>query len=461
MSEGQIAVRHRRVNGLPVPDDGGRPLGEQIAKNPWTWVTLIATLVYVVALTWLYRTITQDVPVQDGHIPGLNWQAIRDAAKLAAPTLAFWVVIYVWLDRYRPQRPLVWYLTLGWGLSIAPAVSFMVNTWAGQRLSIVGDGDPAAGARTAVFVAPFVEEAAKASALFLIALALRYQLVSKLTAFVLGGLSAAGFAFSENIIYYARVIVFASSEIGAGDPDAALRQIVFLRGFLTAFGHPLFTSLTAVGLLIAVRTRSKVVRVIAPLVGFLAAALLHMAFNLVASVMPQNAQLLMFFLIAVPLLLTVVIFAIRQIFVEGRRMRDRLTDYVRGGWLTQADVRVFSKQRTRWRATFVAATWGWTTFVSTVRMQRAITELAYLRDAMTRGVIDQTGHTRERELLELVQSLRTIAITDPKESRAKLPKLPKLPQIRRKQPPPPPQGPPPLGSMQHTPVDPRWAPPSG
>ncbi len=458
MSEGQIEVRNRRVNGLPVPNNGERSLGEQIARNPWTWVTLVATLIYAVALTWLYRTITHDVPVQDGTIPGLNWQSVRDAAKLAAPTLLFWVVIYVWLDRYRPQRPLVWYLTVGWGATVATAVSFMVNTWAGQRLSIAGDGDPAAGARTAVFVAPFVEEAAKASALFLIALALRYQLVSKLTAFVLGGLSAAGFAFTENIIYYARVIVFASSEISAGDPDAALRQIVFLRGFLTAFGHPLFTSLTAVGLILAVRTRSKVVRVIAPLVGFLAAAFLHMAFNLVASVMPQNSQLFMFFLIAVPLLITVVIFAIRQIFVEGRRMRDRLTDYVRGGWLTQADIRVFSRQRTRWRATFVAATWGWSIFVATVRMQRAITELAYLRDAMTRGVIDQTGHVRERELLELIQKLRATAVADPQEWRARLPKLPRR---RSKQLPPAVEASPPLGSMQYTPVDPSWAPPSG
>ena len=266
MSGDQIAVRNRRVNGIPVDRLNGRPLNERLVRNPWTWVTLVATLVYAAALLWMYLTITKDVPVQDGHIPGLNWQAVRDAGKLAAPTLGFWVLVYVWLDRYRPQRPLVWFLTLGWGASVATAVSLFVNTWAGQRLSIAGDGDPAAGARTAVFVAPFVEEAAKASVLFLIALALRYQLVSKLTAFVLGGLSAAGFAYSENIIYYARVIVFTSSEIASGDPEEALRRIVFLRGFMTAFGHPLFTSLTAVGLIVAVRARSKVVRVIAPLV---------------------------------------------------------------------------------------------------------------------------------------------------------------------------------------------------
>lgn len=453
-----IALRARRANGIPVESQIDRPLVDRIVRNPWSWITLIATLVYAACLLWMYQTVTRDIPVQDGHIPGLNWPAIRDAAKFAAPTLAFWVVIYVWLDRYRPQRVLVWYLTLGWGASVATAASLLINTWAGQRLSIAGDGDPASGARAAIFVAPFVEEATKASILFAIALVLRYQLVSKLTAFVLGGLSAAGFAFSENIIYYARAIVFTSSQISAGDPETAIRGLVFLRGFMTAFGHPLFTSLTALGLLVAVRTRSKVVRVIAPLVGFLAASFLHMTFNTVASVLPEQAQLMMYFLIALPLLLTVVVFAIRQIFVEGRRMRDRLTDYVRGGWLTDADVWVFSRQRSRWRATFIAATWGWVPLVATVRVQRSVTELAYLRDAMTKGVIDSAGHARERELLETIRGLREIAVVDPRGQRARLPSL----RRRRAEPPPstPPAGPP-LGSMQYAPVDPRWAPPPG
>ena len=53
-----------------------------------------------------------------------------------------------------------------------------------------------------------------------------------------------------------------------------------LRGVWLAFGHPLFTTMTGIGVLVAVRTHSKVVRVLAPLVGYLAASLLHMAFNL-------------------------------------------------------------------------------------------------------------------------------------------------------------------------------------
>ena len=70
-----------------------------------------------------------------------------------------------------------------------------------------------------------------------------------------------GFAFTENIVYYARAIVYASQNIGDGDADAAVNQLVQLRGFWTSFGHPLFTIMTGLGVAIALRTRAKVIRV--------------------------------------------------------------------------------------------------------------------------------------------------------------------------------------------------------
>lgn len=74
--------------------------------------------------------------------------------------------------------------------------------------------------------------------LFWIALLVRYQLVTKLNGVALAGLSAAGFAFTENIIYYARAIMYASSTINTGDAEQAVRELVWLRGFWTAFRHP-------------------------------------------------------------------------------------------------------------------------------------------------------------------------------------------------------------------------------
>lgn len=470
-----IAARARRANGIPVAGPAERaPWASRLVRNPWTWVTLVATLAYVACLWWMYVLVTAPVKVSGGgEVPGINNAALREAASYAWPTLAVWVVLFVWIDRYRPQRPMLWYLALGWGACVSTATSLVINTWAGEAMGVSGS-NPAAGARTAIYVAPFVEEATKASVLFLIALALRYQVVSKLQAVSLAGLSAAGFAFTENVLYYARAIVYSSVTIQAGDPEEAVRHLVTLRGYILAFGHPLFTAMTGFGLVVALRARSKVVRVITPLAGYLAAALLHMVFNTVASILPEPQQQVMYFAVALPLVLGVVVYVLRQVFVEGRRHRDRLTDFVMMGWLTDADAAVFSRQRSRWRAVIVAVTYGWRTFVATVALQRTLTELVYLRDAQTRGVVDEAGDTRARELLDRARTLRSQAIDDPRGRKLQLPQLPAA--LRRRRPVPVEAfpsseyspggapvgvGAPPVGSPLYSPVDPRWGPPRG
>ena len=55
-------------------------------------------------------------------------------------------------------------------------------------------------------------------------------------------------------------------------------------------------------------------------------------------------------------------------------------------------------------------------------MQRAVTELAYLRDSLTRGIIDETGRVREKQLLAKISSIRSKAIIQP-EGRAAYPSL--------------------------------------
>lgn len=478
MTSDHLALRERRANGIPVERPASKEhWARRLLRNPWLWITLGAILLYAGCLLWMYQTTTQDQQVQGGTVPGLNWSAIKRSAGLAFPTLVAWVVAFVALDRFRPMRPILWFLALGWGGSVATASSMIINTWAAQQMAIVGDGDPTQGARAAVFVAPFVEEATKASVLFLIAMALRYQIVSRLQAVALGGLSGAGFAFTENILYYARVIVYSSMTIGTGDPEAALAEIVLLRGLKTAFGHPLFCTISAIGMIIALRHRSKVVRILAPVVGFLCGALLHMIFNFFASTgLDPNFMAISGWLVV----LSLVIHLVRQALKEGRRHRDRLTEYVRMGWLPESDVVAFSRQRTRWRSALNAISRGPRSLLATLRLQRTMSELVYLRDAQLRGVVDAAGHDRERELLASAQELRALAVVDPKTQKFRWPKPPnvralvarvrqvRLPGRQTWNPPvgSPPQGPAglaggPVSSPGYSPVDPRWAPPKG
>jgi protease PrsW len=81
-----------------------------------------------------------------------------------------------------------------------------------------------------------------------------------------------------------------------------------------------------------------------------------------------------------------------------------------------------SRLRTRLRALWHALFVDPETFFATIRMQRAITELAYLRDALTRGIIDDTGRVREKELLAKIRTIRGKAIIQP-EGRAAYPSL--------------------------------------
>ena len=468
-----VADLARRRNDLPLPDaDTSVPLPRRLLTSWWTWAVIALSVVFLVALLSQYLMLTADIPVEGGVIQGINAAAIRSAAWYALPTLAFWTVVFIWADRYRPQRLVVWYLVLGWGAAIATFISLHVNTWAAQQLAVTGNGDPATSARAAIFVAPFVEEAAKASVLFLIAILARYRLTSKVSMIVLAGLSAAGFAFTENIIYYARAIMYSSQNISVGDAAAAVNDLVMLRGFWTCFGHPLFTMMTGIGVAVALRTRSKVVRVLAPLVGYGAAALLHMVFNSQVSLNNGLGQRILYVVVALPMVLGAVSYVVRQILAQGKVLANRLGDYAQLGWLPASDPVVFARQRLRWWAVMVAATRGWKVFSATVRLERTLTELAYLRDGQVRGIYDEAATVRARYLVEQAKGLRGVAIDDPRGLKLSLPRL-RRPRPVTYVPPsypgpagiggnwPAPVGQPPIGSPGYSAVDPTWGPPKG
>ena len=121
------------------------------------------------------------------------------------------------------------------------------------------------------------------------------------------------------------------------------------------------------------------------------------------------------------------------------------------------------------------ASTGPDTFLDTIRLQRAATELAYLRDSIARGLVDEAGLAREKMLLGKVRALRGRAIVQP-VGRAPYPTL-----RRRRQPEltayPPPSYPGPSGlggnypappaagvplgqtATQYSEVDPTWKPP--
>ncbi|MDX6321702.1 MAG: protease PrsW [Propionibacteriaceae bacterium] len=409
-------------SGIPPEPDLSQPLPKRLLKDRLFWLSVVMVVVYGTLLVLLYRQVVPDQDVPGGRLIGLGTEAVPIATKYAAITAIPLSLLFLWADRFRPQRVWVWLMTFGWGACVATFVSAQVNSWAAGHLSIIGDGDPASGARAAIYVAPFVEEAAKGTVLFWLAILMRYQWVSRLSGIVLAGLSGAAFAFVENILYYGRAYRYAAQTFGEVPPLEALQSLFVLRGLLTFFGHPLFTAMTGIGLAVALRSKSKVVRVVAPLAGYCAAVLLHMVFNTTASFVSGQQLLFVYLAVALPLVIGMAIFIVRQLFREGRLIRERLTDYVRLGWLPESDPADLSRLRMRMKAAWHALLSGRDVFTATLAFQRAMTELAYLRDSITRGLVDAAGLQREKVLLARARARRPLAIVHA-EGRAPYPRL--------------------------------------
>ena len=450
MATTKLERRARVLNGLPRPST--RPWWARALTSWYLWGVLILTALSIIGLIDMHAMMGRDVHLPDGRIAyGIPMEIFVQAAKWAWPTAAVWSLLFLWLDRYRRLNVPLYVMAFLWGGVISTWFSIYVNTWMGERLGVTGD-DPSTGARSAVFSAPFVEEISKTAILFLLAILLRYRIVSTLQAVTLAGFSAIGFAFIENIVYYARAYNYATQVPGI-DPQAEVMSLVRLRGIWTSFGHPLFTSLAAFGIAVGLRHRSKLVRVFAPLAGFAFAALGHMAFNGIASTTPED-KIKNYWYMALFLVASIVFTLVGHFLMEMRRIRARLVDFVRMGWLEPQDAKSFSNPFSRIGILFIAALQP-SRFWQTWMNMRRLTELAYLRDSMTRGLVDEAGYVRARELVDLINRDRRVAVMSTSEGIV----WPRIPAFlrrlvpKRRQP-----------AMAPVPVAPphqRWGPPRG
>ncbi|MEU9079031.1 PrsW family intramembrane metalloprotease [Kitasatospora sp. NPDC048538] len=134
---------------------------------------------------------------------------------------------------------------------------------------------------------------------------------------VLGGMTACGFAFTENALYLGRAFTSDQRQrldsIGLGDPpslrdfDSTVQTFV-LRALLSPFAHPLFTALTGIGLAVALTSgRRWLSRLAAPL-GLLSAMALHGTWNAAAD-LGTDGFLVVYGVLMVPCFAALVCFA--------------------------------------------------------------------------------------------------------------------------------------------------------
>jgi RsiW-degrading membrane proteinase PrsW (M82 family) len=377
-------------------------LNEPPRASPAGWsrigrLLLFVFLVVLMALCGLLvlAAVTSDTGLI-GFLIGVTLALLPVPAVLAA---------FRWVDRYEPEPRWLLAFAFFWGATVAALVAAVLNT--ATTMVVAGTGDPGQGmTTTAVYVAPWVEEAAKGCAVLAVFLFRRREFDGVVDGIVIAGLTGLGFAFTENILYFGRAFLAGSKDLGLSGGIFAVGLTFVLRGVLSPFAHPLFTVMTGIGFGVAAQTRSAPVRWLAPVVGYLAAVLLHSAWNY-SAVGGLGAFLTGYALIMVPAFALVVAVAVWSRRREGTIVASWLPAYARAGWLAPEDVAMLSSLRARRQAVeWAKGVYGERGAQALQAFQHAATELAFLRDRAERGTAQEDFTQRERLLLAEVARTR-------------------------------------------------------
>src|SRR2546428_4532526 len=181
-----------------------------------------------------------------------------------------YVMLLLWIDRYEAEP--LWMLATAffWGALVAVLVAFIFNTSLSIIAAVATHNAQVGEAFGAVISAPIVEESSKALILLILFLWKKDEFDGIVDGIVYAGMVGLGFAMTENVLYYGRAV------------QGGLEGFTFifiLRGMAAPFSHPLFTSMTGIGLGWSRQSNNGFVKVVAPVVGFMLAILMHATWN--------------------------------------------------------------------------------------------------------------------------------------------------------------------------------------
>jgi protease PrsW len=324
--------------------------------------------------------------------------ALAIGVLLAAIPVGPLVACYLWLDRYEPEPVRLLALSFFWGALVATAAALLLQA-ADQFLN--GSSE----VWSAVAMAPVTEEAGKGVFVLLLLWSRRHVIDGVLDGLVYAGLVGVGFAFTENILYFAGAYT-GGPDLGAGGLESATALFV-LRGIFSPFAHPLFTSAIGIGVGLMVSTRSRPTRVVAPAVGYLVAVGLHAAWNGSAYLYGGEYFVLTYLFAMVPGFLVLVGLAVWFRVREGRLLARALCDLAERGYLPSNEVHWLVRLPARRAARANAALRGGPYAERVMReyQQQAI-ELAALHSRVLRGTAPEDFGTRGALMAQRLAALR-------------------------------------------------------
>lgn len=357
----------RSSGWAPLPEPRGGVHVLEVLGIAFGMLGLLALLTWMAAAAGLTTTVAHGV--------------------LALVPLAVVALTIRWIDGWEPEPRATVMAAFFWGAGVATAVSLVLNT-AVFAWAEASDGMGTI-ARTAIPIAvgaPVIEETSKGIGVLLVFLLRRREFDGPVDGIVYGAVIAAGFAFTENIQYFA-----------AADSVVAT---FFARGVMAPFAHVTFTAVTGVALGIAAARRRAWPGLF--LLGLAGAIALHALWNFSTL---SVRHLALYLLLQVPMFLVMVAIVVWLRARELAVLRFRLGEYSRAGWLTPAEVGMLTNRRERRRALTWAAGRGRRAEMLT--LQRAATALATHRERIASGRVPADGGAAQAAALETITRARS------------------------------------------------------
>jgi len=189
----------------------------------------------------------------------------------------FPMLIYAWflyyLDRYEKEPLPLLIGVFSWGAIVAAGVAYLINSLSSIGLYVLTQSEFATQLTVSALVAPVVEETLKGAAVFLVYLVYRSEFDSLLDGLVYGGITALGFAATENIWYIHQLGYLQSGWQGILDMS-------IVRIILVGWQHPFYTAFIGLGLAFTRRSKDPLGKWFSPLIGWGVAVTFHLIHNL-------------------------------------------------------------------------------------------------------------------------------------------------------------------------------------
>jgi len=290
-----------------------------------------------------------------------------------APMLLFAGIIN-WLDRYEKEPKLLLGGVFTWGAVVAAGGAFIINTVLGISIYMITGSEAASELTSGSIIAPVVEEILKGFAVLLVFLLARHEFDSILDGMVYAGITALGFAATENAYY---IYTYGYLEGGW----EGIFTLTFVRVILVGWQHPAYTALFGIGLAIARMNTNWLVKIAAPLVGLGGAIFTHALHNTLATLASGVGMLFGFFVDWSGWFL-LFLFGVVMILREKMWLAEFLKDELTLGTLTPRQYETACSSTKSYLAGLTAL--GSPNFRTTRRFYQVCAELAHKKRQLTR-----------------------------------------------------------------------------